>query len=133
MHFARRFFCVFHHNCLKDEIKKFLWVFLKNKAPKYLFLRREIKNMCVAAKCISKAVSVVFFTLIARNGENIKFLLLLLKNKGLKYSVLPSVMKKMCVAAKCISQAVSFVFFTLIRRNEENDNFLHVFLKNEGL
>ena len=45
--------------------------------------RSVINNMRVIAKCISQAVSFVFFTVIARNEENGKFLWVFLKNQGL--------------------------------------------------
>ena len=67
----------------------------------------------MAEKCISQAVSFVFFILKARDGENMKFLFVFFGNEGQNHSLLRSVIKNMCVAAKCISQAVSLVFFIL--------------------
>jgi len=84
--------------------------------------------MRVIAKCISQAVSFVFFTQTPWNGDNVKFLLLLLKNKGLRYSFLRSEIENMCVAARRFSHADSFEFLKLIVRNEENDRFLWVVL-----
>ena len=82
----------------------------------------------MAEKCISQAVSFVFFILIARDGENKEFLFVFFGNEGQNHSLLRSVIKNMCVAAKCISQAVSLVFFILRARNAKNKKFFCVFI-----
>ena len=74
--------------------------------------------MCEAAKCVSQAVSFVFFTQIQGNEVNMMLFWVFLQTRGVKYTYLRSVVNNMRVAAKYISQVISLVFFTLITWND---------------